>query len=132
MEWAFVPVRLPVLEQGQRIALRIESGTHYRTGLRVVDSIAADATRYRTKDENSLRSLPLPAGGHRSLYAPDGLVVNSARGERFFLWVTGIDSPGAMRQWGQHATAFVGLGHFDDADLIDKRFRLVDWRDSYN
>jgi hypothetical protein len=27
-----------------------------------------------------------------------------------------------MRQWGHHATAFVGRRHFDDADLLDRRF----------
>jgi hypothetical protein len=27
-----------------------------------------------------------------------------------------------MRQWGHHATAFVGRRHFDDADLIEARF----------
>ena len=98
MEWAFVPSRLSVLKRGQRIALRIESGTHYVTGSHVVDSIAANATHYRIKDENSLRSVPMPAGGNRSLYGPDGIVAHSARGERFVLWVTGVDSPGAMRQ----------------------------------
>jgi hypothetical protein len=34
----------------------------------------------------------------------------------------GIASAGAMRQWGRHATAFVGRRHFDDADLFEKRF----------
>ncbi len=31
-------------------------------------------------------------------------------------------SAGAMRQWGRHATAFVGRRHFDDANLFEKRF----------
>jgi hypothetical protein len=30
-----------------------------------------------------------------------------------------------MRQWGHHATAFVGRRHFDDVDLIERRFRLL-------
>jgi hypothetical protein len=34
----------------------------------------------------------------------------------------GIASPGAMRQWGTHATAFVGRRHFDAPDLIAKTF----------
>jgi hypothetical protein len=34
----------------------------------------------------------------------------------------GIANPGAMRQWGTHATAFVGRRHFDDADLFERRF----------
>jgi len=29
-----------------------------------------------------------------------------------------------MRQWGRHATAFVGRRHFDDADLIERRFNI--------
>jgi hypothetical protein len=29
-----------------------------------------------------------------------------------------------MRQSGHHATAFVGRRHFDDADLLEKRFVL--------
>jgi len=36
----------------------------------------------------------------------------------------GIPSAGAMRQWGRHATAFVGRRHFDGADLLEKRFVL--------
>jgi hypothetical protein len=30
-----------------------------------------------------------------------------------------------MRQWGRHATAFVGRRHFDDADLLDRHFEPV-------
>jgi hypothetical protein len=37
----------------------------------------------------------------------------------------GIDNSGAMRQWGVHATAFIGRRHFDDADLIERRFEVV-------
>jgi len=35
----------------------------------------------------------------------------------------GIESAGAMRQWGHHATEFVGERHFDDANLIDRYFK---------
>ena len=31
-----------------------------------------------------------------------------------------------MRQWGRQPTAFVGRRHFDDADLIERRF---EWRE---
>jgi hypothetical protein len=31
-----------------------------------------------------------------------------------------------MRQWGRHATAFVGRRHFDDARLMERYFTLVD------
>ena len=36
----------------------------------------------------------------------------------------GIQRVGAMRQWGRHATAFVGRRHFDDAELLEKRFEF--------
>ena len=51
-------------------------------------------------------------------------MAGSERPERHLFWPMGIASAGAMRQWGRHATAFVGRRHFDDARLIEKRFRL--------
>jgi hypothetical protein len=44
------------------------------------------------------------------------------RGERYFFWPTGVESAGQMRQWGHHATAFVGRRHFDDPRLLDSYF----------
>jgi hypothetical protein len=123
-EWAFVPAPLPRLNPGQQLVVRIASATHYVSG------IAADAadggTPYTLRDEKTLRTLPWPGGGTRSLYAADGLVRGSERGERFFFWPMGIASAGAMRQWGHHATAFVGRRHFDDPNLLDRRFVLPD------
>jgi hypothetical protein len=123
-EWAFVPARLPRLNPGQRLVVRIASATHYVTG------VAADAPGvgrpYTLRDEQMLRTLPWPGGGTRSLYAADGLVRGSERGERFFFWPMGITSAGAMRQWGHHATAFVGRRHFDDPNLLAERFVLAD------
>jgi hypothetical protein len=34
----------------------------------------------------------------------------------------GIASAGAMRQWGTHATAFVGRRQFDDPFLLEEAF----------
>lgn len=62
------------------------------------------------------------AGLRRSLYGPDGVIRQSRRLERFTLWPMGIKSPGAMRQWGTHATAFVGKRHFDDPYLMEAAF----------
>ena len=88
---------------------------------------AADAVAYERRPEDDLQRLPWPGGGTRSLYGPSGLVAGTERGERFLFWPMGIASAGAMRQWGHHATAFVGRRHFDDADLLDRRFTgLVD------
>jgi hypothetical protein len=63
--------------------------------------------------------LPLPGGGHRSAFESDGLIPSTRRPERFLLWPLGVSSPGAMRQWGTHAIAFIGKRHFDDPDLLD-------------
>ena len=123
-EWAFVPATLPRLNPGQKLVVRIASATHY------VSAVAADrggsGAPYALRNEHLLRTLPWPGGGTRSLYAADGLVRGSERGERFFFWPMGITSAGAMRQWGHHATAFVGRRHFDDPNLFDKRFVFPD------
>ena len=62
-------------------------------------------------------------GETQSIYRPDGIVDGTERLERFLLWPMGIASPGAMRQWGTHATAFVGRRHFDDPSLFEDAFR---------
>lgn len=73
------------------------------------------------KDYNELRSLP-STNGYLSLFGKYGLVAGTERPERFLLWPMGVRSPGAMRQWGRHPTAFNGRRHFDDAFLIESLF----------
>ena len=79
------------------------------------------ALRYQRGALDALRQMPHPQG-HRSLYDGDGLVPGSERLERWLLWPSGVRSPGAMRQWGRHATAFIGRAQFDDPSLIDRYF----------
>lgn len=122
-EWAFIPLRLPRVAEGERPRLRIASGTHYIEGVELVrgpDSLV----RYALRDYEELRSLQAFDGGTRSAFGPDGLIAGTERAERFLFWPMGIASAGAMRQWGRHATAFVGRRHFDDADLVARRFEL--------
>ncbi|MBX9629697.1 MAG: hypothetical protein K2X67_04170 [Burkholderiales bacterium] len=122
-EWAFVPQQLPDVGPDQRIALRIAARTHYLQRVSVIDGnppgigfgFAADA---------DLRSIQLRDGSHRSLFGPDGIVAGTERGERWFFWPMGVKEPGAMRQWGRHATAFVGRRHFDDANLMERYFEF--------
>lgn len=124
-EWAFTPARLPAHAAGTRLTLRIATRTHYIIGVSLDPPAGTQA--YTLVPEDELRALP--HGGRqaprRSLYGPQGLVAGTERGERFLFWPMGIVSAGAMRQWGHHATAFVGRRHFDDADLIEKRFRVA-------
>ncbi len=130
-EWAFAPATLPVHSAGSRMAVRIATRTHYltRVALDAADRTdradrAERAEGYTLVPEDVLRSLPA-ADGARSVFGPDGMIAGTERGERVFFWPMGIPNAGAMRQWGRHATAFVGRRHFDDADLIEKRFRRV-------
>ena len=120
-EWMFSPQSLPRIADGERPLVRIASGTHYIERVGVVhgtDSLA----RYELRPYDELRSLLRYAGGRASAFGADGLVPGTERAERFVFWPMGIASAGAMRQWGRHATAFVGRRHFDDADLFEKRF----------
>jgi len=121
-EGLFAPQQAPRLAPGERIVLRIASRTHYlqRITVRSVGD-PADAT-YALQDESVLRHLAWPAGGARSAYDPAGLVPGTERAERWLFWPMGITSAGQMRQWGRHATAFVGRRHFDDAHLLDLYF----------
>lgn len=122
-EWAFAPQHVPRVGEGERPVVRLAPDTHYIEQVGLVkgsDSLA----RYGFRAYDELRSLQRLDGGRRSAFGADGLVAGSERAERFLFWPMGIASAGAMRQWGRHATAFVGRRHFDDADLIERRFEL--------
>jgi len=122
-EWAFAPQALPRFAEGERALVRVATRTHYIervSAVRGVDSLA----QYEIRPYGELRSLQRLDGGRASAFGPDGLVPGTERAERWLFWPMGIRSAGAMREWGRHATAFVGRRHFDDADLIEKRFEL--------
>jgi len=109
---------------GGRLVLRVSSGDHYI--LRVYgDGNAGGDVGYALRDYGELRSLDAGDGRRRSLFGPDGLVAGTERGERWLLWPSGVRSPGAMRQWGHHAVAFLGQRYFDEPDLIDRYFRVA-------
>jgi 8-oxo-dGTP pyrophosphatase MutT (NUDIX family) len=122
-EWAFIPRSVPTAGEGSRAVLTIASATHYIEGIGF-ERGAESLVRYRFRRYDELRSLPRPGGEHASAFSPQGLIAGTERLERYFFWPMGIASAGAMRQWGRHATAFVGRRHFDDADLLERRFEL--------
>lgn len=131
MEWAFVPAPAPRLGSGERVLLGVAPRTHYLGAVSSTADFTGEA--YQSEDASRLRSLPLgpPAEPalRRSLYGPDGIVPGSQRGERYLFWPMGVRDAGAQRQWGHHATAFVGRRHFDDPFLMDLRFERVDAAD---
>ena len=117
-----VPLSLQEPAVGTRVHLNLSAGAHYLEG---VTHAVPDAgmTQYRFADREALYQTPVAGGGHRSLFREDGLIDGTQRGERWFLWPTGVRSPGAMRERGRRATAFIGRRHFDDAFLLDELFR---------
>jgi hypothetical protein len=109
------------------MTVTMESRTHY------VQHLYPSARRsqpgavvYSLADYGVLQSLPDSRDGRKSMFSPDSLAPGSERLERFILWPTGVVSPGAMRQWGRHAVAFVGERHFDDPFSMDKMFMETD------
>jgi len=83
---------------------------------------------YSLADYNQLRSLLYSRDDRKSMFSQNSIAPGSERLERFILWPTGVLSPGAMRQWGRHAVAFVGKRHFDDPFFMDRMFRETDFR----
>jgi len=124
----FEPPLLPQLAPEQQpLVLRIAPRTHYIQRIyhnKSLPGLLPAAQPMTWEDYDALRSLPT-ADGYRSLFGIHGLIPGTERPERFLLWPMGIRSPGAMRQWGRHATAFVGRRHFDDAFLIESLFTRV-------
>lgn len=110
-----------------RLVIRLASRTHYIQRVYALSArrTEVDSRAYNYADYDALRSLPVSDGGRRSLFGPDGLVPGTERSERYLFWPMGVLSAGAMRQWGHHATAFVGRRHFDDPDLIGRYFEPV-------
>ena len=104
------------------VALRLASGRHALQ--RVLPEARAHGTPERGYELRSYEELlTLPDGeGTRSLFGPDGLVRGTQRPERLWLWISGVRSPGAMRQWGHHVTSFTGDAYFDDPHLMEKLF----------
>jgi len=130
-EWAFVPVELRRVAEGERPLVSLESRTHYIRQVKLVQGIDS-VVRYTFHPYDELRSMTRLEGGMRSAFGPDGLIAGTERMERFLFWPMGIASAGAMRQWGRQATAFVGRRHFDDADLLDRRFDIEGLADGFS
>lgn len=119
-----VPQAAPPLAPGQRIVVRLGSGDHY------IQRLYADVPAGTVYGwENYAALYAIPAGDHRrSLFGPDGLTPGAERAERWLLWPMGVASPGAMRERGRQAVAFVGRRHFDDPDLLYTLFEPVEIR----
>jgi hypothetical protein len=128
-EWAFIPKSLPSWQPGDRLLLQVASGTHYIDQVDLVSPTRGTSSIFSRPQidlqplaYDTLRALPKPNGGYRSAFDPHGFIRGSERLESWLFWPMGIANAGAMRQWGKHATAFVGRRHFDDPRLMEERF----------
>ena len=122
VEWAFIPRALPAIEVPQRVLVRVTTQSHYLIDVR--PETGGHGVIYTMADDSELRTIPT-ANGTRSAFGPNGIVPGTDRGERMVTWPLGIESAGAMREWGRHATALVGRRQFDDSDLIERRFEIL-------
>ncbi|MGR8942266.1 MAG: hypothetical protein ACU83V_10745 [Gammaproteobacteria bacterium] len=114
------PKRIVDFEPGKRLLLRLQARTHYLQQTEwILETELMPAKSYQIAAYDALLALPLPDGSRRSLFGTDGIIAASARAERFLLWPFGVPSPGAMRQWGVHATSFTGRRYFDDPYLLE-------------
>ena len=121
----FSPIQAPETAPGTQLVVRIAHSTHYVESLTVTDNNQAYDIPLAWQDYSQLRSLPYSTGQYKSLFQENAIVAGTQRKERWFLWPLGVPSPGAMRQWGNHATAFIGRREFDDPYLFENSFALV-------
>jgi hypothetical protein len=123
-------LKSPELDPSENFAaLAVESRTHYvRHFFPFLREWTPDAKAYTLERYGQLRNLRYSSTARRSMFDQYGLVPGSDRLERFILWPMGVLSPGAMRQWGRHAVAFVGRRHFDDPFYMDTMFVETDSR----
>jgi hypothetical protein len=121
-------LKAPELSPSKELmTVTMESRTHYVQHLYpLTRQLPPETVVYSLAEYGKLQSLPDSSGGRRSMFSPDSLAPGSERLERFILWPTGVVSPGAMRQWGRHAVAFVGERHFDDPFSMDNMFMETD------
>ncbi len=105
-----------------REVVRIATRSHYLQRVYYRSASSAEGIEYGMESYESLRSLTAADGGRKSLFGQNSLVPGSERPERWLFWPMGVRSAGAMRQWGHHATAFVGRRHFDDPALMARYF----------
>lgn len=120
-----VPDIVQEIKPDQRAVIHIASSSHYIEGVRLISEDKTDYTIYSHADYQELRSLTYGDNRYKSMFAENGIVAGTSRKERFILWPMGVMDPGAMRQMGHHAIAFVGKRHFDDPDLIERYFKLI-------
>ncbi len=127
------PVRAPLVPQPWTpegpVVLDVAGDGHALRHVGLLDGAGASRPlrRYRLVAYEDLYTLPLPGGGSRSLFGPDGIVPGTeSRSPSWLLTLAGVRSSGALKQIGHHPVAYLSRAHFDDVDLIDRYFLRSD------
>lgn len=110
---------LPPPSPQETFLISLTAGEHMISDIAVTNNTSTDIALV-PQSALSIMTLKTPAGVTKSPFGDEGILKQSARGERWFLWPFGVRSPGAMRQDGHHAIAFIGERHFDDAFLFEQ------------
>lgn len=117
-------VRLPA-KSSSRMAIYLQADTHQiQYVVPAAEMVAADhlivATKnYQLQPFSKLLKLPVKSGV-RAVFNNKGYVAGSERPERWLFWPMGVNNPGALRRFGDHAISFVGRRYFDDPRLLEK------------
>ncbi|MCG8311621.1 MAG: hypothetical protein MI976_00255 [Pseudomonadales bacterium] len=108
-----------------QMRIKIESGTHYVVDVSYskhkvsTDDSSQSFSTYHLQPYDKLLMLSNDEKT-TSIFGRSGIIEQSNRIERWFLWPLGVPNAGAMRQRGLHAIAFVGERHFDDPFLFEE------------
>lgn len=129
-ESAEPPLAAPAVsipQHDENLIVRMSAGEHQVLGLYTESKRKSSVDRqYKVASYHPLRELKTAWGTSQSMFNNKGLVPQSKRLERLLLWVTGVESAGAMRQWGRHAIAFAEERYFDEPFLIETFFKTHD------
>lgn len=103
--------------------LRLTRDQHELRQVRPANEVKEGPVRtYALKRYEDLYLTATPEGGTRSIFGADGFVAGSDATEPAWLLASGMRRPGALRQYGHHATSLLGHRHFDDPHLLEEVF----------
>lgn len=115
---------VPQPEVPAEFVVRLRSGGHEVRRLIGASEVRASEVReFELRRYEKLLTLPLPGGGTRSLFGPDGTVVGTDAGADTGLSASGVPRAGSIRQWGHHPVSLLGDIYFDDPRLLERQLR---------
>lgn len=119
-------VLIPQTPVPNDFVVRIGTGKHEVVRLVSASDVrASEVKEFGLRRYEKLLTLPLPGGGTRSLFGPDGTVAGTSAGSDVAVSASDVLKAGAIRQWGHHPVSLKGDVYFDDPHLLETRFQVV-------